>query len=81
MNHYTFKISDYEHEGDLDGAREYVLQRFPLVKNIKTYQERNYEAESDYEVDYGYCDEPIYEGYVEFDAPDEYKDTLKIFRL
>ena len=81
MKHYTFRISDFENEGDLDWARQYVKENFPLVKNIKTYQERDYEAEADYEDEYGECDEPIYQGYIEFDAPEEYRDTLETLRL
>lgn len=77
-----FRISDYEHEGDLDWARQYVKEKFPLVKNIKTYQERDYDAETDYEMDNGCeCDEYIYKGYIEFDAPEDYMEELHNFAL
>lgn len=79
MKHYSFIISDYEHSGDLDWARQHALLNFPDIKNIKTYEERDYEAESDYEDDYGECDEPIYQGYIEFDTPDEYVKELDSF--
>ena len=81
MKHYNFVISDYEHEGDLIWARQQLKQDFPKVTNINTYEERDYEAESDYEEDYGECDEPIYRGYIEFDAPDEYKQSLDDYSL
>ena len=81
MKHYYFAISDYEHSGDLNWARQQLKQDFPNVTNIKTYEEEDFEAESDYEEDYGECDEPIYRGYIEFDAPDEYIKDLSNYSL
>ena len=81
MKHHTFIVSDYEHSGDLAWAEQEVRSNFPNIKNLKSWEERDYEAEMEYEDEYGECDEPIYQGYVEFDAPDEYKDALEEFSL
>ena len=79
MKHYSFIISDYENSGDLDWARQHALLNFPNIKNIKTWEDRDYEAEFYYKEDYGECSEPIYQGYIEFDAPDEYVKELDSF--
>ena len=63
---YCFRISDYEHSGDLAWAKQHLLEYYPNAKNIKTWEERDYEAEED-EEDY---DEPVYQGYIEFEAPE-----------
>lgn len=81
MKHYVYEVPDYEHEGDLEYAKQEILSNFPKIKNITTREERDYESESDYEEEYGECDEPIYQGYVEFDAPDEYAEALEGFLL
>lgn len=81
MKHYRLEISDYEHQGDLDGAVQYLKSEFPKVSNVEAYEDRDYEAEQDHEDDYGCCYEPIYKGYVEFDAPDDYAKDLKYFSL
>ena len=82
MKHYKFIISDFEHAGDLAWARQQLKQDFPNVTNIKTYEEEDFEAEFEYREDYGEEDfEPIYRGYIEFDAPDEYAQNLKDYSL
>lgn len=81
MRHYEFRISDYEHSGDLDWAKNYVKKKFPLIENVKTHEERDYEAEAEYEDEHGECDEPIYQGYIEFDAPADYMRELQDFSL
>lgn len=81
MKHYKFIISDYEHSGDLAWAEQEIKSNFPNVKNLKGYEERDYESEIEYEEEYGEFDEPIYQGYVEFDAPDEYIKALEGFSL
>lgn len=81
MKNYCFTISDYEHSGDLSWAKKEVLSKFPKVKNIRTFEERDYEAEYDYKSEYGEIDEPIYQGYIEFDAPKEYEEELKYFNI
>ena len=82
MKHYRFSISDYEHSGDLDWARQELVSNFPNVTNIHTYEELDDEAMCEYESDYGEePDEPIYRGYIEFDAPDEYAQNLKDYSL
>lgn len=82
MKHYTFRISDYEHGEDLNYAKQDLLSKFPKVKNVHTYEEEDTEAEFYYKEEYGEGDyEPIYQGYIEFDAPDEYKDTLNTLCL
>lgn len=81
MKHYQFRISDYEHSGDLDWAVNEVQSHFPNVKNIHTWEERDYEAEADYKEEYGELDEHIYQGYIEFDAPEEYAESIKDLEL
>lgn len=81
MRHYCFTISDYEHSGDLEWGKQEILSNFPNIKNLYAFEEIDREAEADYEEEYGECDEHIYEGYVEFDAPDEYAEALSRFSL
>lgn len=66
---YTVTVADYEHSGDIDHEIAYIKSICPQARNFKGWEERDYEAESDYEQDYGECDEPIYQGYVSFEAP------------
>lgn len=72
---FRYDIPDYEHLGDLKYAK-HELNKICKVTNLKGFEERDYEAESDYENDYGELDEPIYIGYVTFNASDEHKQTL-----
>ena len=82
MKHYHFAISDYKHSGDLDWARQQLKSDFPDITNIHAYEERDYEAEFYYKEEYGEEDfERIYQGYIEFDAPDEYRESLDNYSL
>lgn len=66
---HTVTVADYEHSGDLDHEIAYIKSICPQARNFKAWEEEDYEAESEYEQDYGECDEPIYQGYVSFEAP------------
>ena len=72
MKHICYSICDYEHEGDLRAEEDLVREQCPEVENIRTWQERDYEAESEYRSEYGECDESIYRGYIEFDVPEKF---------
>ena len=72
MKHFTYYVPDYEHRGDLEWAKSRIEKICPEAKNIKGFEERDYEAESEYRSEYGELDECIYQGYVEFDAPDSF---------
>lgn len=81
MKHYEFAISDYEHSGDLEWAKREIRAKFPKVENLNGFEERDYEAEFEFQDEYGTLDEPIYKGYIGFDAPDEYVEDLNNYRL
>lgn len=66
---YGCSVPDFEHDGDIDYQISYIKSKCPQATNFKGWSERDYEAEADYKSDYGELDEPIYQGYVEFDAP------------
>lgn len=68
MKHFILYITDYAHERDLKRAKQEVIMKCPDVKNLKAYQ-----------IKYGELDDPIYEGYVEFDAPESYTKIFKYF--
>ena len=76
MKTFEYQIPDYEHSGDLDWAEEELKRLCPDLKNLKKEQERDYEQEREYENEYGEIDEPIYRGYIVFDAPDKYIPIL-----
>lgn len=78
---HTVTVSDYEHSGDIDHEIAYIKSICPQARNFKGWEEEDYEAESDYEQDYGECDEPIYQGYVSFEAPADYDEKLKEYDL
>ena len=67
MRHYVFPITDYEHPGDLDWAASEVQDNFPNVRNIHTWEEKDEDGEL--------------EGYIEFDAPEEYAESIKDLEL
>lgn len=73
---YRYRIPDYEHSGDLRYGEQEIRKTCPEVTSLVSFEERNYEAEEDYKSDYGYS-EPIYQGYIEFEAPSSY---VKKFR-
>lgn len=72
MKHFTYCVPDYEHTGDLEWAKNRIKTICPDATNIKGFEERDYEAESEYRYEYGELDEHIYQGFVEFDAPDSF---------
>lgn len=74
---FSAQVDDYEHSGDLQYAASEIRKICPDVVDLKTWEEEDFEAEADYENDYGECDEPIYQGFVEFKAPSEYRDQLE----
>ena len=49
----------------------------PEVSELKQWKEEDHYAEKQCESDYGYCDHPIYVGYIEFKAPAKYRDSLE----
>lgn len=79
MKHYIYAIPDYEHSGDIQWAIGELLKICPKCNILKSYEERDYEAEDDYSREYGECDESIYQGYVEFEVPEEYCDVIEDF--
>lgn len=70
-------VEDYEHSGDLSHEENYIKSICPEAIIVKSWEERDYEAESDYEHEYGELDEYIYQGYVEFKAPRRYLKLLE----
>lgn len=76
---FIYHVPDYEHSGDLEWAKKEIQIICSEVTNLKGFEERDYEAEHEYEDEYGECDEYIYQGYVEFDAPKSYKEKLEDF--
>ena len=77
MKRFLYQVPDYEHSGDLDWAKNYILEAFPYAQIIKAYEEEDYEQEADYEDEYGECDEPIYQGFVEFEVPDDKVEEVR----
>lgn len=71
---YYYYIPDYEHSGDLEYGKSYIRKNFPEAKNIKGYEERDYDAESDYEDEYGEESDYVYVGYVAFTMDRELTD-------
>ena len=76
MIKFTYEVPDYEHEGDLAWAKGELRRLCPEVNIIKAYEERDYEAEAEYEDEYGDCEESIYRGFVDFEVPEEYKEKI-----
>jgi len=75
---FRCEVSDYEHCGDLENQVREIKSLCPEACNFKTYEEEDYEAESDYKEDYGEEDfESIYKGFVEFDAPTSCESKLE----
>ena len=79
MKRFEYSVPDYEHSGDLDWAKNYILETFPYAQIIRAYEEEDYEEECYYEDEYGERDEPIYQGFVEFEVPDEHIEEVKKF--
>lgn len=69
---HIITVADYEHSGDLDHEIAYIKSVCPQARNFKSWEEEDYEAEADYEQEYGECDESIYQGYVSFEAPESW---------
>ena len=77
MKRFTLLVNDYEHSGDINAAIARIQNKFPDIQDIKGYEIRDFEAESDYREEYGELDEYIYQGYVTFMAPEKYWNELK----
>lgn len=77
MKKFICQVSDYEHSGDLEHEVRYIKEQCSQACNFHTYEERDYEAEHEYEREYGECDESIYNGFVEFEAPKECTKELE----
>lgn len=76
MSKFRYDCPDYEHRGDLDRDIAYLKCLCSQMSNINAQEERDYEAEADYEQEYGELDENIYRGYIEFEAPESYTKIL-----
>ena len=79
MKQFTYEVPDYEHRGDLAHGESYIRQYFPFATIVRSYEERDYERESDYESEYGELDGYFYRGYVEFTVPEEKAAEVKKF--
>lgn len=77
MERFLYQVPDYEHSGDLEWAKNYIIENFPYAQIIRAYEEEDYEQECDYENDYGECDEPIYQGFVEFEVPNDKVEEVR----
>lgn len=78
IKEFILPVSDYEHRGDLNHAINYIKSICPEATDFRSWEERDYEAESDYEHEYGECDEPIMQGYIAFKAPQSYSEKLNV---
>jgi len=76
LQKFRYTVADYEHSGDLDHAVLEIKKICPDATDIKAFEEEDYEAEADYKSEYGELDEAIYQGYVEFYAPEKYAEAL-----
>lgn len=73
---HVVRVADYEHSGDLDHEIAYIKSICPEATNFRSWEEEDYEAEDEYEREYGECDEGIYQGFVEFWTPASCKEIL-----
>ena len=77
MSKYLMQVADYEHRGDLDHAVSEIKAISSKCSSFRTYEERDYEAEFEHTQEYGELDESIYQGYVEFEAPESERKVLE----
>lgn len=76
---FIYQVPDYEHRGDLELSIVEIKEICPNAEIIKSWEERDSEAEWDESDEYGELDEPIYIGFVRFKAPKEYKQALESY--
>lgn len=73
---YTKQVADYEHSGDLNNEITHIKHICPKAIKFKSWEERDYEAEAYYAEEYGEIDEPIYQGFISFEAPEDCEELL-----
>lgn len=73
---FRTEVADYSHQGDLSHEESYLKNIFPDAKDFNSWEERDYERESDYKSEYGES-EYFYKGFVEFMAPEKIASILE----